>query len=218
MGQRVTNTATQKRSMLDAIPGMIEASEARGNAELAASDQLPREGILDSPTQRAALEAMGIKILGPTDGDDLFVDVVLPAGWQKAYTGHSMWLHLVDTDGWVRAAIFYKAAFYDRNARISLRRRYTYQTRYLDDYTRVDGYVLDNRVEPTKENEYRVIWQPEPLRYTKDREAFEDNGQEKQGGACKAWLDANLPQWTDPLAYWNDPQLPTVGTFPPWSR
>ena len=53
------------------------------------------------------------------DVDDLFVNVTLPPSWQVNPTDHSMWSELVDSDGVVRAQIFYKAAFYDRSAFIS---------------------------------------------------------------------------------------------------
>lgn len=106
----ITNTATQKRTMLDAMPGMIEASEAHGQRELAASSQLPTQGLSELATK------FGIEIVGPSQGDGLFTDVRLPAGWQVKPTEHSMWSDLIDDTGTKRASIFYKAAFYDRDA------------------------------------------------------------------------------------------------------
>lgn len=210
---RVTNTAAQRLSLLDGLPGMIKASEARGQAQLVEADQLPAEGL---PAARSALEAMGIEILGPTEGDPLFYDVRLPAGWKKVPTDHSMWSYLVDADGWKRAALFYKAAFYDRKAHMRLRHRYTYATRCLSDGTRIVGYVIDEREPPKDTPEYRIIWQTEPLVFPTKQAAWDSDADARQDAACKAWLDENLPNWQDPLAYWNDPERPTVGVFPPW--
>ena len=57
-----------------------------------------------------------IQVVGPSKGDDLFTDVKLPQGWRIQPTNHSMWSDLLDEAGVKRAAIFYKAAFYDRSA------------------------------------------------------------------------------------------------------
>lgn len=210
---RVTNTAAQRRDPLDGLPAMIEASEARGQALLAEADQLPAEGMDEA---RAVLEALGFEIIGPTDGDPLFVDVKMPPGWKKVPTSHSMWLDLVDVDGWKRAEIFYKAAFYDRGAHIRMRRRFALQTRNLNERTRAMGYVLDNREPPNDETQYRVIWQTEPLVFATKEDLWDAGADEKQRAACEAWLAEHLPDWKDPLAYWTDAERPTVGTFPSW--
>src|SRR6185436_8068032 len=44
---------------------------------------------------------------------------------KKIATDHSMYTDLVDDKGRVRASIFYKAAFYDRKADISFKRRFS---------------------------------------------------------------------------------------------
>ena len=108
----VTNTANQPRSILDGLPGSIEASEARGQHELVASTQLPCRVIGD----KSQLEAAGVVFGEPTPNDPLFCEAKLPAGWKKEATDHSMWSKLVDDKGRTRASIFYKAAFYDRDA------------------------------------------------------------------------------------------------------
>lgn len=48
--------------------------------------------------------------------DDLFNEVELPEGWSIVATEHNMWNRLLDEKKRERAAIFYKAAFYDRRA------------------------------------------------------------------------------------------------------
>lgn len=68
-----------------------------------------------------AYEAMGIKVIGTSKGDELFFDVHLPAGWNINPTDHPMWSTLVDSEGKERANIFYKAAFYDRDAFVNFK-------------------------------------------------------------------------------------------------
>jgi hypothetical protein len=86
----------------------IVASEKRGQNNLVNSDVLPKR------CDRAKLEGMGV-VFGE-DFDDLFVHVTLPDGWQKVATTHDMWSKLLNADGEEIAMIFYKAAFYDRDA------------------------------------------------------------------------------------------------------
>lgn len=94
-------------------PSMIEAQEAQGQRELINSAQLPVD--ID-PISRAKLESAGVVFGAVSKGDPMFRTATLPAGWRKAATSHSMWSDLLDENGDKRAAIFYKAAFYDRSA------------------------------------------------------------------------------------------------------
>lgn len=91
-----------------ATPGGIEAQEKAGQAITNAQETLPKE------CPRAELEKLGF-VFGE-DYDELFVNVKFPEGWKKQATDHPMWSDLVDPSGKKRAAIFYKAAFYDRRA------------------------------------------------------------------------------------------------------
>ena len=96
-----------------ACGGGIEAQEARGQRELAASSQLPTDMTGDV---HAMLTEAGAVFWETGASDPLFQDVTLPEGWKIAPTDHSMWSDLVDAAGVKRASIFYKAAFYDRCA------------------------------------------------------------------------------------------------------
>jgi hypothetical protein len=88
----------------------IEGQEARGQREVVNSDRIPTKGNVKE------LEALGF-VLGDVDPrDELFRSVTLPAGWSRAGTGHSMYSDIVDANGRPRVSIFYKAAFYDRDA------------------------------------------------------------------------------------------------------
>lgn len=93
-------------------PGGIEAQEAQGQRDMVAKALLPKDG------PWPALEALGVA--KGSEEDDLFYRATLPEGWQIVPTDHSMWSQLVDDTGTERAAIFYKAAFYDRTAQFRL--------------------------------------------------------------------------------------------------
>lgn len=95
------------------VRGGIEADEKNGQMQLAASSQLPMQGLTE------AAKNLGIEVIGPSKGDSLFCDVRLPAGWKIVPTDHSMWSELQDEKDVKRASIFYKAAFYDRSAFIT---------------------------------------------------------------------------------------------------
>jgi len=91
--------------------GHFERQEARGQQELCASTQLPQKG-----SESEEIQALGIEWGESAKGDELFREATLPEGWEKRATDHSMWSEIVDETGKVRAEVFYKAAFYDRDA------------------------------------------------------------------------------------------------------
>ena len=90
----------------------ILAQEGAGQFELVHfSDQLPVDGSEDP-----RWEELGVTFPDEDVDDPLFRTVILPAGWKKRRTDHSIWSELVDSNTRVVARIFYKAAFYDRRA------------------------------------------------------------------------------------------------------
>jgi len=97
--------------------GVIEAQEVQGQRELVASTQLP---VKINSGERKTLEKAGVVFGPPTPGDPIFCDCTLPKDWMLQATSHPMWTNLVDETGKVRATIFYKAAFYDRDAFINI--------------------------------------------------------------------------------------------------
>ena len=118
----ITNTAKKPALgwLFGGNPGAIEAQEAQGQKELTESSKLPVK--VNSPRGANAADKyneMGIKVIGQDDGDELFLNVVLPDGWKLKPTDQSMWSKLVDSKGQEVASIFYKAAFYDRDAFIN---------------------------------------------------------------------------------------------------
>ena len=123
------NTETNLLFMESLLSGdvskAIENQEKRGQSALVNSFSLPikygRGNVKDTVEYLNKLKEIGIKVLG--DKDDLFMEVELPTGWSLKRTDHSMWSNLVDNKGRERASIFYKAAFYDRDAFINFNRR-----------------------------------------------------------------------------------------------
>lgn len=106
----------------DKAPDAIERQEAQGQQELVNSEQLP---VKCSPVLKAKLQYAGVVFDSVTPDDALFCLAILPKGWKKQPTDHSMWSALVDDKGQKQAMIFYKAAFYDRDAFMSGLRRDT---------------------------------------------------------------------------------------------
>lgn len=89
----------------------IELQEKEGQRSFATSETLPKNA--DWQT----LESWGVQRLGDVPDDELFCFCKLPEGWSKRPFGDTdYWTHLIDASGNTRASIFYKAAFYDRDA------------------------------------------------------------------------------------------------------
>src|ERR1700722_16451382 len=100
--------------------GAIEAQEKRGQAEPVGSDVHPKDN-----RDREHFIKLGFVFKGDVPGDDLFEYVIFPKGWSKVPDPtHAMHTDIVDPEGRVRGGIFYKAAWYDRKAGCSLKRRY----------------------------------------------------------------------------------------------
>lgn len=108
--------------VLKATEEGIQNVEKSGQSQLIQSSQIPR---MFMGGKKEDLEAMGVKFLGETPGDDLFYDVELPEGWTKKKHdgGNDYWTELRNEKEEVIAMIFYKAAFYDRKAHIRVERR-----------------------------------------------------------------------------------------------
>jgi hypothetical protein len=191
---RNTNTRDERDNFLlkafasGSSDGLIEGQEAEGQTSFVNSDTLPRR------TNGAPIDwsRLGIKLLGPVPDDELFQYVELPAGWAKRPTDHSMWSDLVDDKGRVRANIFYKAAFYDRGAHISLARRFSVVTDY-------ELQRSANKAVAMVKDGDTVVFRTEPLEcskhYWNETEAAEKN--------ARAWLAERYPDFQDPHAYWD---------------
>jgi hypothetical protein len=187
-------------------PGGIERQEAQGQADFVANNTLP---IKCNYCKRSELEGMGIVFGEPVDS--LFIAVQLPPGWKKQRTDHSMWSELLDDKGRKRASIFYKAAFYDRDAFIDTIRRYSFQVQPVGGY---EGDYKSREWEAIATDCDEPVWhsgklRPEPpYRSGDSQEArvewlFWQDQKDTLGGLAEAWLDENKPKWRDVLAYWD---------------
>lgn len=94
----------------------IEAQELAGQAEMLRATTLPSEIHGDE----AEFTDLGFTFGDHVPGDPLFREATLPEGWTREGSEHAMWSYLHDERGVRRAAVFYKAAFYDRRAHMSL--------------------------------------------------------------------------------------------------
>lgn len=174
----------------DASKG-IEFQEADGQRSFVSSETLPTDMGGDT---KAVLEAAGAKFLDVIEDDPIFQYVELPEGWKKVATGHSMWSDLVDNKGRKRAGIFYKAAFYDRSAHISVNRRYGISI----DYNRLDAEKVA----------VAMVTDGDAVIFTTDSVGFEDDkarydAEDKALALAVAWLNEHYPNWEDASAYWN---------------
>jgi hypothetical protein len=101
---------------------LVEAQEKRGQQQLIHSDRLPT--VMHDP--REAFEAVGFTFGEPDPRDRLFAPATLPDRWKREGSDHAMWSYILDQLGRRRVSMFYKAAFYDRDAFMSLNTVYGY--------------------------------------------------------------------------------------------
>ena len=100
----------------------IGAQEKAGQRQLVASQSLPT----DTHGTDREFEAFGFVFGDPDPHDPMFRPATLPAGWSKRGSDHDMWSYVVDELGRDRVGVFYKSAFYDRRAHMSLTTVYGY--------------------------------------------------------------------------------------------
>lgn len=118
--------------------GVILRMEADGQREIVNSEVIPTE--INSGSDEDLI-ALGFTLGDQVTGDRLFRRAELPAGWKREGSDHAMWSYIVDGLGRRRVSIFYKAAFYDRRAGLSVIAVYGYVGHCLDEKT---NPVLDD--------------------------------------------------------------------------
>lgn len=201
----VTNTTSTMSNIENLVtaqvlgPNFIEHQERQGQQELTTSSQLPTKGLLE---ERAVFEKMGIKIGEVCKDDPIFTHVELPNGWKKIPTDHNMWSNLVDRRGDVRAAIFYKAAFYDRSAHINMKRRFSISK----NYDRLDYRdVLEFQVKDRGKVVFKSATVAIPKRDGKELYSQSERIEKELQAECVAWLIENgFPNFSDPAEYWDN--------------
>lgn len=182
---------------------MIERSEKRGQTALVDSDVLPRKFNIGS---REELEQMGV-VFGE-NADDLFVYVTLPDGWKREATDHSMWSKLFDDQGRERVSIFYKAAFYDRDAHNSIVKRFNASSMPIDGWDDPE-HRSKEWVGVVKDGEEIIMrtlpLEPEPADIKENRDEWTQWQRKKDALVDQAvdWLNDRFPDWKNRLAYWD---------------
>lgn len=123
--------------------GSIEAMEAEGQRQFVNGDSIPVRIQGNKAEVEALLTHWGFELGSQHKQDELFRWAMLPNGWKREATDHSMWSKIVDDQGRERISIFYKAAFYDRDAFMRLTPRYS--TDYRNDVSTepLDGVGYD---------------------------------------------------------------------------
>lgn len=129
-------------AMTDNMGGYIEGMEADGQRQLVNSDRLPTSNRRVGCDSDEAFLALGFTFGAPDPDDPLFRPATLPPGWARQASDHSMWSYIVDEHGRRRVAIFYKAAFYDRDAFMRLESVWSYAMQLLAD--EAAGPVFDD--------------------------------------------------------------------------
>lgn len=188
-----------KNALVASTPGGIEAQEKAGQTALVTSTNMPLDLQYyadDDVSGRERFEKLGFTFGAAID--DVFQEATLPAGWTRRPTDHSMWSEICDADGNVRATVFYKAAFYDRNAFASLVARFKFATDYSDDRERE---IAESFVFITDKD--KVIWKSEIYK------RFDYAAKKAASSAGQEWLSERYPDYQDPTAYWDMPVADT---------
>lgn len=172
-----------QNAIIASIPGGIEAQEANGQRDLVRSTKLPIEC---KYCAREQFELLGIRFGNVID--DLFIEATLPEGWSKVATDHHMWSEVRDERGRVRAAMFYKAAFYDRSAFLTINAFISVRTIFHDEDKTMCMVVRTGDGVDVYESE----------RMRRDDYDTIDRVREK----ANRWADTHYPDRADPLAYW----------------
>jgi hypothetical protein len=107
--------AVRPEWLLVGNPNAIKAQEFSEQQKFVNSTELP---LYMSEEDKSELIKMGV-VFGEAV-DDLFINALLPDGWKKISTDHSMWSNLVDDEDKIITQVFYKGAFYDRDAFLRL--------------------------------------------------------------------------------------------------
>jgi len=185
-----------ENAIVASTPGGIEAQEAAGQKSFVADTTLP---IKCDYCTREQLEQMGIVFGEPVD--DLFVEVQLPEGRKKVATSHSMHSDLLDDRGRKRAGIYYKAAFYDRRAGISLEHRFHVFSEPVGGWSGYDRHTTPFIVVIRDCGE--IVWEAEVVGPV--AEEYSEGGvfEKKWKIVARHWLDEYYPDWENPLAHWD---------------
>lgn len=178
-----------ENAMVASTPGGIEAQEADGQRDFIVSETLPTK------CPREKLESLGF-VFGEA-ADDIFTYVQFPEGWKKEPTEHSMWSDLLDDKGRKRGSIFYKAAFYDRNAHMNL----VNKVRYSPVYESHDNYV-PGQVQCYVTDGENILFETVPIKAKEYSDEYWI-ANITASDEVQNWLEKHYPDYNDPMAYWD---------------
>ena len=144
-------------------------------------------------------EKMGITL---DERDDLFWSVTLPEGWEVKATEHSMWNALLDDKGRTRAEFFYKAAFYDRDAFINFRTRYSVSVSHVADPSSEYDIWSKSDYQGTVKDGDTVIFSTKCVAPTGSYDG-DDKIKDELMKELKSFMSENYPDYKDINAYWD---------------
>jgi hypothetical protein len=208
-------------------PDAIIQQETQGVKNLATTHLLPFQTSAFMPSKDKplhslewiVLESWGVKPYRNSFGfvthdanDALFTPCEMPDGWKQSVSDDdNRSLVLQDENGGHRAEIFYKAAFYDRYATLSINARY--QASFFPangswrGYKREDGYVavVIDKAKGSKEIYRSKEVFKDPLEWPR----IGPSGLDAAKNAAVLWLDENRIGWKSYFSYW-DNEVPRV--------
>jgi len=216
-------TLGETEVLLDMFSGVkpgdaIVAQEAREQSRMVAASRLPKEcdrfwrGRDPIKTTETYAE-LGIKVL--SEYDDLFFNVELPAGWTLKPSDHSMWSYLYDEKNRKRLSVFYKGAFYDRNAHAGVVSRFQYRTIGADDSLAKTKYEYKTWEDTMSLPVFGAVFMDEKMIWSTEEKAIDpetkdrgvvwsyDSLKTKLLKECHNWLNTNYPKWEDAKAQWD---------------
>ena len=176
--------------------GSIERMEAQGQRQIVNSTVLPTRINHGSEDE---LTALGFKLGDKVDGDPLFRHADLPPGWKRQGSDHSMWSHIVDDLGRKRINIFYKAAFYDRDAFIGVNSVFGYvidclhakQQPILDqEWATRDAVVEAAEQDMARTRDYLDMYEKDDTKHARERAAE----LRAEIAACQSLIDSMTAQ------------------------
>ncbi len=175
-------------AMMTGASNSIERQESRGQQQLVCGDVIPTDRRIDD----SVLIELGFTLGEVVQDDPIFQRAGLPDGWSKKATDHAMWSHIIDERGRKRFGVFYKAAFYDRSAHMSMSNRY-YVGR---DYDAPDGVLRIHAVDCEVVLNHTVVPSP-PV-----DEQF--RAEDEMVAEMKEWMNQNYwSGWDDTVLGWN---------------
>lgn len=178
----------------------VERQEKRAQESMVGGARLPKK--LNSARGyhwEQICAAWGMTI--GNEADELFNNVTLPEGWKIVATDHSMWTMLVDDKGRERANIFYKGAFYDRDAFMSLTKRYNWTMDYDSAKPNRIVQIIDRGQKPRETVVIHVVGQVE-RKSENDYSRETMDAEEALGQQADEWLSEHYPEYKSPFSYW----------------